>query len=80
MTTNTDIKNYFNRAENILTEIDTLQEDYKELMAEAKSNGLDVKALKLALKEKRNPIAADLKQKVNYYLEASGQFTLFAAA
>lgn len=78
MTINTDVKNYFSRAETILNEIDTLGEDYKELMKEAKANGIDVKALKLALKEKRKPLDAELKKTINSYLMIDGQYELFA--
>ena len=79
MTTNTNIKNYFSRAENILNEIEALGEDYKELMKEAKENGIEVKALKAALREKRNPLDPSFKQTVNQYLEIGGQFQLFHA-
>ena len=79
MSINVDIKNYFARAENILNEIDTLSEDYKELMQEAKANGIDCKALKAALKEKRKPLDPDFKKTVNLYLEIDGQYQLFNA-
>ncbi len=76
--TNTDVKSYLDRANNILNEIDTLTEDKKELWAEMKSEGIDTKAFAIALKEIRKPMDAALRAKVNVYLEVKGQFILFA--
>jgi uncharacterized protein (UPF0335 family) len=75
---NSAVKSYIDRATNIMTEQETLAEDLKELWQEAKDNGLDTKALKAAVKELRKPIDDDFKQKVNYYIEATGQVRLFA--
>ena len=72
------VKSYIDRAKNIMDEQDTLAEDMKELWAEAKGNGVDVKAAKAALKEIRKPVDKEFKDKVNSYLEVAGQFVLFA--
>ncbi len=77
-THNTDIKSLLDRANNIENELDTLREDFKELMAEVKDAEIDVKAFKAALKEKRKPVDAAFKAKVNEYLCEAGQFQLFA--
>lgn len=76
--TEADAASYLRRACNILDEIDTLKEDLSELKKELKAQGIDPKAFALALKEKRKPIDAGLKAKVNAYLEQDGQFQLFA--
>lgn len=74
---NSDIAGYFKRVENILNKQETLAEDFKELMLEAKNAGIEVKALKIALKEKRKPLDKSLKEKINFYMNATGQGELF---
>ena len=75
---NTNVKSYLDRAINIMNEQDTLAEDLKELILEAKENGINSKAFSLALKELRKPIDAEVKRLVNVYTEEGGQFKLFA--
>lgn len=70
-------KSYIDRAINIMTEQDTLKEDLKELFEEAKNNGEDVKAMRIAIRQIRTPIEDELKEKVNSYLEVKGQLLLF---
>ena len=72
------VKSYIDRAMNIMTEQDTLAEDLKELWAEAKERGVDVKAAKVAIRQLRTPIDPEFKATVNSYLEVAGQFVLFA--
>lgn len=77
---NSEIKSIINRILNIMSERDTLDEDLKELKAEAKAKGLDSKALALALKEHRKPIDDNTKQLANtYFKESGGNYDLFAA-
>lgn len=72
------IKSYIDRAINIMNEQDTLTEDLKELMKEAKNNSIDTKAMKTAIRQIRTPIDSEFKAVVNSYLEVHGQFLLFA--
>ena len=75
---NVSIKDYLAHANNIENELDTLKEDKKELNAEMKDNGVDLKAFAVALKQMRKPIEAELMIKVNSYLNDSDQLPLFA--
>ena len=47
------------RIENIEGEIKDRNDDKKEIYAEAKANGFDVKALKTVISRRRNPTATD---------------------
>lgn len=69
---NTDIKAAAARYETLLTEMDTLREDMKELGKELKNNGIDVKALKKAVKIKRTPPDVSHEDTVRVYLSAMG--------
>lgn len=72
MIPNTDIKKAAERYETLLTEMDTLREDMKELGKELKINGIDVKALKKAVKIKRTPPDVSHEEIVHTYLTAIG--------
>ncbi len=75
---NQESKDIIKRMLNIMTEQDTLSEDLKELKAEAKAKGLNMKAIALAIKEHRNPIDEDVKQSANiYFKESGGNYDLF---
>lgn len=78
MTTNTDIKNYTERANNLLDEIEALGEDYKELIKEMESNGVDTVSFKSALKIKRKGRNKSKEAKVNEYLSQMGEQMYFA--
>ena len=79
---NTDSANIIKRWLNILNEIDTLQEDLKELKEEAKGKGfgkVEMKAMAIAVKEHRNERNAHLTQTANkFFLESGGQYSIFA--
>jgi uncharacterized protein (UPF0335 family) len=77
-TSNTKVKDYTKRLLAINTEIKDATESRKELLAEAKSNGISVKELKLAVKIIEKPLEEDFKDTVNFYLDASGQGRFFA--
>jgi len=72
-----DPKTIINRLCTLLDEKDGLAEDIKELKAEAKASGLDMKALQIAVKQIRKPLDEELKAAANSYIEASGQMALF---
>ena len=75
---NSEVESYISRINSIVGEQNVLADDLKELCAEAKAKGLDVKALKAAAKELREPVDGEFKNKVNFYIEATGQGRLFA--
>jgi uncharacterized protein (UPF0335 family) len=56
-TTNNQIRSIVERVENIEREIKERNSDKKEIYAEAKANGFDVKALKAVISRRRNPEA-----------------------
>ncbi len=76
---NSEEKALIKRILNVMQEQDTLAEDLKELKAEGKGKGLDMKAIALAVKEHRSPIEKELKTKANiYFRESGGNYDLFA--
>lgn len=79
---NNEASAYIKRWLNILTEIDTLQEDLKELKEEAKSKGFDkndMKAMALAIKEHRNIPEKEIRAKANtFFCSSGGQYSIFA--
>ncbi len=74
---NADAKAIITRICTLLDEQDGLAEDIKELKAEAKAAGFDMKALGIAIKQIRKPLDEELKIVVNSYIEANGQTALF---
>ncbi len=74
---NTDAKAIITRLCTLLDEADGLAEDIKELKAEAKAGGLDMKALGIAIRQIRKPLDEELKAAANSYMEANGQHALF---
>lgn len=69
---NTNIKAAAQRYENLLDDKDRISEDMKELTKELKANGIDIKALKDAIKIKRKPIDESHEALVLGYLKAIG--------
>ena len=76
--TNTRIKEYTKRLLAINAEAKELAESRKELLAEAKGNGVSVKELKAAVRIIENPPEDEYKDAVNFILEANGQLRFFA--
>lgn len=56
------LRNYFERIERLNEEIDALNKDKSEVYSEAKSNGFDVKIMRIVL-SRRQMDAADLKER-----------------
>lgn len=79
---NTDSANIIKRWLNILNEVDTLQEDLKELKEEAKGKGfgkVEMKAMALVIKEHRKPLEVNVKAYANeYFANSNGQYVIFA--
>ena len=75
---NTDIKALLVRAGKVEDEMDAVKAEKKDLNAEIKASGVDMKAFRAALKEIRKPVDDELKTLTNMYLETAGQYKLFA--
>lgn len=73
-----DVKEFAKRICLLEDEKDVLTQDINEIYSEADSKGLDKKALRQAIKAKRKEIELNHKKKVNEYLEALGEPTLFS--
>jgi len=57
--TTSQLKSYVDRLERLLDQLDAAKEDVKELKAEIKSNGFNVKAVDRVVALRRNQSAAD---------------------
>jgi uncharacterized protein (UPF0335 family) len=75
---NTRLKEYVKRLLTVNAEIKDFTESRKELLAEAKGNGVAVKELKAAVRIIENPPESEFKDTVNFILEANGQLRFFA--
>ena len=79
---NADAAGIIKRWLNILSEVDTLQEDLKELKEEAKGKGfgkVEMKAMAIAVKEHRSERNAHLTATANkFFADSGGQYTIFA--
>ncbi len=75
---NADVKEMADRYVRILDEQDTLKEDAKELLAEAKGKGIDTKAFKDAVRLGRKEQNEEHKVTVNMYLKRMGHSEYFA--
>jgi len=73
-----DVKSFAARVITLETEKKTLTEDIKAVYDEAKKDGIDKKALKEAIKIKRTEVDLSHMSKVNTYLEALGEYPVFA--
>jgi uncharacterized protein (UPF0335 family) len=71
------VSKFANRIIALENEKETIAEDMKAVYEEAAEEGIDKKAMKVALKEKRKQIEKSHKLKVNSYLEALGNPPLF---
>jgi uncharacterized protein (UPF0335 family) len=76
--TNSQIKEYVKRLRAVNAEIKDFTDSRKDLLAEAKGNGVNIKDLKAAVKELDKPVEQDHKEGVNWILETNGQSRLFA--
>jgi uncharacterized protein (UPF0335 family) len=76
--TNVNIKDYTKRLLAVNAEIKDFTDSRKDLLAEAKSNGVDTKALKAAVKIIESAPEQEEKDKINFYLDANGQGRFFA--
>ena len=75
---NTQIKDYTKRVLAVNNEIREAKDSLKELFLEAKGNGIDVKALKAAVRIIENTPEPELRETINFYLETTGQLRFFA--
>ncbi len=72
-TTNNQIRSIVERVENLHEKRQDIADDIKEVFAEAKGNGFDVKALKAVISRRRDPEATDeLDAVVQLYESALG--------
>lgn len=75
---NVDVKKFSDRILKLHSEMDDLRADIKGEYDAASNAGIDRKALKLAIKEKKKPVPVEEKRLANSYLEKLGQLALFA--
>lgn len=67
------LRSYIERVERLEEEKKALADDIREVYAEAKSAGFDVKALRAIVRRKKNPQkAAELEAMVETYMSALG--------
>lgn len=76
--TNINIKEYTKRLLAVNAEIKDYTDSRKDLLTEAKANGVDTKALKAAVKIIENAPEQETKDAINFYLDANGQGRFFA--
>lgn len=77
---NTDIAGYKKRFKEIAQSKIALSEEDKDLSAEAKGKGIDVKAMKFTVMQELKPMDKGFKERVNYYMSATGQLDMFVSA
>lgn len=76
---NQQVISYAKRIESLETEKTNIAQDIKAVYEEAHANGVDKKALKIAIKAKQKEKDYVCMKKVNQYLEAMGDLPLFAS-
>lgn len=69
------LKSIIERVENVAAEIQAKREDIKQIYAEAEGNGLDKKALKAIVAQRKQDAAKreELQQVIDTYLNALGE-------
>lgn len=75
---NSKVKEYTKRVIAANAEIKDAKEGLADLWVEAKNAGIDVKALKAAIKIIEDKPLQELRDTVNFYLESNGQMRFFA--
>lgn len=75
---NSDVEKYAKRIQNIENEEADLKQDKKEIYTEAKAGGVDVKALRVAIRAAKKERDLEHIITVNAYLEKMGESPLFS--
>lgn len=74
-----DVKNFVNRALKLHEALDQAKADLKGLYDDANDQGIDRKALKTVVANRKKPLSFEHKQEVNELLSKIGDLPLFAA-
>lgn len=74
-----DVRKFVDRALKLNEQLDQTKADLKGLYDDASDQGIDRKALKVVVNNRKKPLSFEHKQEVNELLTKLGELPLFAA-